>query len=198
MATLRPLPRTRVRHDKTSCKDTFIDNRMRVLTTKAPRVIKPSPPIMHFDSYVRDMQRTDPGRVEEIIAKQKLAIEYHGEIEPVSTKTANWVAPSTPHPEIEKLYTDYYSKHTKPPIEISAAAFIKAGYPENIVNDMIRKHIKRVNVNDDAFISAIFGNKPTKKETAPKKRTLRQLLNIKTRVVKYARNDDSDAEVDEE
>ena len=200
MATLRPLPRKRVHHDKSSCKDTYINNRMRMFTTKAPVEITPSPPIMHFDSYVRDMQRTDPARVEEIIAKQKRAIEYHGDMKYVHTKKSDWVAPNTLHPEIEKLYTEYYSKQTKPPIEIRAAAFIKAGYPESIVDDMIRKHVKREsNKNaNDAFIAAIFGSKPAKKETAPKKKTLKQLLNIKTRVVKYATNDDYEDEVEDE
>lgn len=94
-----------------------------------------------------------------------------------------WKAPPVDdvHPSIQRLYTEYYNKQKIPPIEERVQAFRAAGYPEHVLEDMVTKHLKRMDSKseDEQFIKNIFGEVSNKKEAPPKKKTLSQLLNIK-------------------
>lgn len=111
-----------------------------------------------------------------------------------------WRAPPTDdvHPSIQRLYTEYYNKQTMPPIEERVKAFREAGYPEHVLEDMVTKHLKRIDSKneDEQFIKNIFGEVSNKKESQPKKKTLSQLLNIKKpRVIAMDIEDDVDEDL---
>jgi hypothetical protein len=85
------------------------------------------------------------------------------------------------HPVLVKLYADYYDKGIKAPIEARVKAFTSAGYPPHIIEEMVLKDRCAIEAREanDEFVFSIFGTSSNKKESAPKKKTLRQLLHMK-------------------
>ena len=83
---------------------------------------------------------------------------------------------------IEKLYTKYYSKGTKPPLKDRVNAFKKAGYTEDELLMIVKKDEVRENKIPELeeFIKRVFGNVSTKKDAPPKKKTLQQMFKFKT------------------
>ena len=92
---------------------------------------------------------------------------------------------------IENLYTNYYSKGVKPPLNARILAYEKVGYTDQQLAKMIKwdDNWKKKSDELDKFMEIIFGD-PTKKKTtaAPKKKTLVQLIGYKK--PKYATNDE--------
>lgn len=92
---------------------------------------------------------------------------------------------------IENLYTNYYSKGVKPPLKERILAYEKIGYTNQQLAKMIKNEDdwKKKSTENDKFIEAIFGDASKKKtSTAPKKKTLMQLIGYKQ--PKYATNDE--------
>ena len=94
---------------------------------------------------------------------------------------------------IENLYTNYYSKGEKPPLKERILAYEKIGYTNQQLAKMIKNddYWKKKSAENDKFIETIFGDVNKKKTTtAPKKKTLAQLIGFKK--PKYATNDNFD------
>jgi hypothetical protein len=92
---------------------------------------------------------------------------------------------------IEKLYNN---RKTKPSLEERVKALHEAGYPDEILIDVMKKDAKRntESLRLDEFVFAIFGDVNDKKTPSTKKKTIHQLLKIKKRV--YAMPEPSDEE----
>ena len=72
------------------------------------------------------------------------------------------------------------------------------GYPDEVLRDMLVKHEKKEasRAELDEFVTSIFGELSDKKTTAPKKRTLYQVLKIRKAV--YAMPDQDPDPTEEE
>lgn len=96
------------------------------------------------------------------------------------------------HTRMSALYEQMQRTHKLPTIEERVLAARDFGYPDEALKRMIDKHEKyeASRAELDQFIVGIFGELSDKKTSAPKKRTLTQVLKIKKQV--YAMPDDPD------
>ena len=96
------------------------------------------------------------------------------------------------HTRMSALYEQMQRTHKLPTIEERVLAARDFGYPDEALKRMIDKHEKyeASRAELDQFIVDIFGELSDKKTSAPKKRTLTQVLKIKKQV--YAMPDDPD------
>ena len=96
---------------------------------------------------------------------------------------------------------DLYAKYSKPPrtppLEERIKVMHQCGYPEEVLLETMKRDAKMNAQSDelDAFLIAIFGEANEKKQSAPKKRTISQILKIKK--MSYARPDVEDQAVDD-
>ena len=99
---------------------------------------------------------------------------------------------------VQALYDRYAKQGKMPPIDERLQALNAAGYPEEVLLDVMKKHDKRIKDGPELekFIHAIFGDIGDKKPTAAKKKTLHQLLKIKKRVYAQPEPDDEETPVD--
>ena len=179
----RPPPIASVRTSVTS----DVHLRLPVISKELPQ---PKPtvyvPVINIDAYICDLEKQDPVRAKEILK------EHTGVVVGDRPRKIPWYPPRGIHESIIRLNTMYYSKGVKPPIEERVMAFREAGYPDWYLVEMLKKDHK-AKENEDAlgeFIYTVFGNMDNKKVTAPKKRTLKQILNIKGGVVPVRMEDD--------
>tara|TARA_B110000285_G_scaffold91320_1_gene104654 strand:- start:766 stop:1479 length:714 start_codon:yes stop_codon:yes gene_type:complete len=96
---------------------------------------------------------------------------------------------------IENLYTNYYSKGVKPPLNERILAYEKIGYTNLQLAKMIKNddNYKKNYAENVKFIESIFGDASKKKAAAaPKKKTLLQMIGYKK--PKYATNEDAETE----
>lgn len=95
---------------------------------------------------------------------------------------------------VYKLYKKYSKPVRKPPLDERVKALHEAGYSEEDLLNVMKKDAKRVlDVPDlEKFIFDIFGDIADKKTTAIKKRTIKQILNIKKRVFVMPEPDDEE------
>ena len=96
---------------------------------------------------------------------------------------------------LDDLYAKYSKPPRKPPLEERIKAMHQCGYPEEVLLETMKRDAKMNAQSDDldAFIYAIFGEANDKKPSAPKKRTITQILKIKKR--SYARPEIDDEEI---
>ena len=82
---------------------------------------------------------------------------------------------------LEKLQAKY--KNKKPPLDERIKALHEAGYPDEVLIDVMKKDAKRVAeyAKIDDFIFAIFGDANEKKASSAKKKSIHQILKIKKR-----------------
>jgi hypothetical protein len=82
------------------------------------------------------------------------------------------------------LYKKYSKPCVKPPLEERIKALHEAGYPEDILLDVMKKDAKRLasEAKMSEFIFTIFGEVNDKKAASTKKRTIQQILKIKKRL----------------
>ena len=152
-----------------------------VTKTVLPPEPLPYVPVANFESYITDLEKQDPESAERLKTKQ--CEDVCGLI--TCDTSSRWSPPSEIHESLIRLNMMYYSKGVKPPIEERVMAFREAGYPDWYLVDMLKKdqNAKDNMANIDDFVFKIFGDVENKKVTAPKKKTLRQLLNIRGGVV---------------
>jgi hypothetical protein len=95
------------------------------------------------------------------------------------------------------LYAKYSNPLRKPPLEERIKVMHQCGYPEEVLMETMKREERMIAQSDemDAFIYAIFGEANEKKQSAPKKRTITQILKIKK--MSYARPDVEDPAVDD-
>ena len=111
------------------------------------------------------------------------------------------------HTRMSALYEQMQRTHKMPSIEERVLAARDFGYPDEALRRMIDKHeqYEASRPELDQFIVDIFGEVSDKKVSAPKKRTLIQVLKIKKQVYampgdpdELEENENEDAEVPDE
>jgi hypothetical protein len=130
--------------------------------------------------HLRRLHKENPPKVEEwMITKPKVVTKYDFTV-----------------PSMVALQEKYYKFGKMPPLNERIKALNDCGYSDEILMNVIKSHEKKMAESDelDAFIFNIFGEHNEKKQSAPKKRTITQILKIKKRV--YARPDIEDDEDD--
>ena len=152
--------------------------RIPLYSTKMPDV-KPHEymPVVNFETYITDLEKIDKKLADELR-------EVHYEPDAL-VRTREWEPPKEIHQSILMLYKRYYNQGKTPPIEERVLAFREAGYPDWYLMKMIKQDSIKTEqfANLGKFIEDIFGKVDTKKQAAPKKRTLKQLLNIRGGVI---------------
>lgn len=215
MVPLRPVVQKRVRYAST--KGPFIPP-----YSMLGEILKPtefilkrcSIPKIISNSYEADLRRADmllgvdPLFTENTLKNVNIIsyIETYKkkkvlETEDIITKVVSKIKIKKGHIEvnlscpIEELYTKYYSKGVKPPLKERILAYEKIGYTNQQLAKMIKNEddLKKRSAEDIKFIETIFGDASKKKTiTAPKKKTLLQIIGYKK--PKYATNEDTEAE----
>lgn len=93
-----------------------------------------------------------------------------------------WTSDATDiHPAILDMYAKYNNHGHRAPVDILVKVFTEAGYPPHMIEYIVNMDIEQAEsaLTDDKFLHDIFGSVSVKKEAAPKKKTLRQLLHMK-------------------
>lgn len=200
----RPLAR-RIRSVPGSPGKPPMGSRVWSILNKPIEVAKPvtiPTPILNFDVYKSDLRRAnqllgihdeatdatisnvplleDDEKVftKKIIHEPNIVNFVHTKISANKNGSVN-VSITAP---IEKLYIDYYSKGTKPPLKDRVNAFKKVGYTEDELLMIVKKDEARENKIPELeeFIKRVFGNVSTKKDAPPKKKTLQQMFKFKS------------------
>jgi hypothetical protein len=135
--------------------------------------------------------------IEEVIKKNTISDPWK---KPSATERMQSRVSKFPHINTQPL-ADLYAKYSKPPrmppLEERIKVMHQCGYPEEVLMETMKRDAKMnaMSADLDNFIYAIFGDINDKKPSAPKKRTITQILKIKKR--SYARPDVEDPEVDD-
>lgn len=212
MVPLRPVAQKRVRY--ASSKVSFIPPDSRLGKILKPREFiatqQPARQVLHH-TYEADLRRADmllgvdPLFTEntlkniEVIPYVELPRQKKSQGEDILTKVVTRFKIKKGRIEvniacpIENLYTNYYSKGVKPPLNERILAYEKIGYTNQQLAKMIKNedNWKKKSAENDKFIETIFGDATKKKTaTAPKKKTLLQIIGYKK--PKYATNDEED------
>jgi len=171
---------------------------------------------MHPDLYFADLEshgmdstrlralhkETPPSEPHVIKPKKVWPVPKYADMMPVTLE----VRKGKVRVKIMSKMADLYEKNKKghkASIEERVLAARDFGYPDEVLLDMIKKHEKRLAALPELeeFMIAVFGEMSDKKTTAPKKKTLYQVLKYKK--VIYAmpepeENQNEDAAVDDE
>lgn len=214
MSPLRPVPQKRARYATSS--NTFIptDSRMwKILNPNTPTSVERKRVPIINNTYKDDLRRADmllgvdPLRTESVLERVEV-IPYGPYVKKSKVESTDIVSKVvadfkikggkvnvTLSCPIESLYTKYYSKGVKPPLNERVLIYSKIGYSDQKLAKMIKFEDvqKKKLAETDKFLETIFGD-PTKKKSsaAPKKKTLSQMIGLKK--PKYATNDDFNEE----
>ena len=126
------------------------------------------------ESYIRDLKLNGHDTTEiERLHKEKPPVD-----ELVFTKKKPFDINTQP---LEKLQAKY--KNKKAPLDERIKALHEAGYPDEVLIDVMKKDARRVAdlAKIDDFIFAIFGDANEKKASSVKKKSIHQILKIKKR-----------------
>lgn len=214
MVPLRPVVQKRVRYASTNV--TFIPSCSRLGEILKPSEFIPkrcSIPKILSNTYEADLRRADmllgidPLFTENTLKNIKI-IPHVDPPKREKVQCENIVIKAVPrfkikngHIEvsitcpIENLYTNYYSKGVKPPLNERILAYEKIGYTNLQLAKMIKNddNYKKNYAENVKFIESIFGDASKKKAAAaPKKKTLLQMIGYKK--PKYATNEDAETE----
>jgi len=148
-------------------------------------------PVVNFETYIMELEKNDKKIAEEIRAVH---------CEPVEViKPQKWTPPKEMHKSIIMLYERYYSQGKTPPIEERVLAFREAKYPNWYLMEMIKHDSTKMEKIEkmEQFMKDVFGKVDTKKQAAPKKKTLKQLLNIRGGVIPVSIDASNEPKYDE-
>jgi hypothetical protein len=168
---LRPIPRRKVYQSNEVNHQPFQLNRVSEPIEKIKNFI----PFWNPEDYLRDLKTNgiDITILEKLYEENPPPIEVV-RLEKESVKITNFEP-------IKKLYRKYSKPLRKPPIDERIKALHEAGYPEDVLLDVMKRDAK-MNTEEskmDEFIFNIFGDIGNKKTAAVKKRTIVQILKIK-------------------
>jgi hypothetical protein len=84
---------------------------------------------------------------------------------------------------MNELYVNYYKKFTRPPIDVHLKALKRFGYPDWVLERVLRKHEKLPEKlkEMDEMIERVFGKYSSSKPSKPKKKTVVEAINTKMR-----------------
>lgn len=210
MVPIRPIPQTRVRYATSSRPHIPANSTLgKILEPKIVHRVNIPPIAITHHTYKEDLKRADhimgidPEMTQRVIDTVRV-VPFVGKVakknRPTDTIISQVIAPikvkgdrvtislSCP---IEKLYVDHYSKGVMPPLKERVLAYSKIGYSDQKLAEMIKRHDnwKKNLPEEDKFIATIFGDASKKKSsTAPKKKTLLQMIGYKK--PKYATIED--------
>jgi len=149
---------------------------------KVPAPVVDPKPVLTIEEVIKKTTIRDPWKKPDAVERMKSRVSKFPHI---NTQP------------LEDLYAKYSKPPRMPPLNERIKALKDCGYSDEILMNVIKSHEKKMAESDelDAFIFNIFGEQNEKKQSAPKKRTITQILKIKKRV--YARPDIEDDENDD-
>ena len=146
-------------------------------------VVAPTPkPVLTIEEVIKNNTISDPWKKPDAVERMKSRVSKFPRI---NTQP------------LADLYAKYSKPPRTPPLEERIKVMHQCGYPEEVLMETMRRDAKMTAQSRelDAFVYAIFGEINDKKPSAPKKRTITQILKIKK--MSYARPDVEDPAVDD-
>jgi hypothetical protein len=190
-------PRKPVELPTPSGKPSLIQQLLDENKKRATHILAPShkfAPHVHLDVYQKEYERVyGVEKAKELLDANEAALKSY--VAPVH-HTAKWKpsADNWNHPSIQMLQTEYYSKCIRPPIDVRLKAHKEAGYPQEYLLQMLKKHEEalRIQPEVDEWFNRVMGPYAKKKETVPKPRTLVQIFKIKAPKVIHPDDDEEE------
>jgi hypothetical protein len=147
---------------------------------QVPVVARKPVPVLTIEEVIKKNTIRDPWKKPDAVERMKSRIP---QFPLVNTKP------------LEDLYAKYSKPSRKPPLEERIKAMHQCGYPEEVLLETMKRDAKLTaqSADLDNFIFNIFGEVNDKKQSAPKKRTITQILKIKKR--SYAKPEIDDEEI---